>query len=82
MGARFAGNIRELCDIARPSVGVITHIGMAHAEHLGGRDGIARVKGELLEALPPDGLAVLNADVRRDTGPRRAHRRPGAARRP
>jgi UDP-N-acetylmuramoyl-tripeptide--D-alanyl-D-alanine ligase len=61
MGARFAGNIRELCDIARPSVGVITHVGMAHAEHLGGREGIARVKGELLEALPADGLAVLNA---------------------
>ncbi|HEY8216239.1 MAG TPA: UDP-N-acetylmuramoyl-tripeptide--D-alanyl-D-alanine ligase [Acidimicrobiia bacterium] len=61
MGARFAGNIRELCDIARPSVGVITHVGMAHAEHLGGREGIARVKGELLEALPATGLAVLNA---------------------
>jgi UDP-N-acetylmuramoyl-tripeptide--D-alanyl-D-alanine ligase len=61
MGARFAGNIRELCGIARPSVGVVTHVGMAHAEHLGGREGIARVKGELLEALPQDGLAVLNA---------------------
>jgi UDP-N-acetylmuramoyl-tripeptide--D-alanyl-D-alanine ligase len=60
MGARFAGNIKVLCDIARPSVGVITHVGMAHAEHLGGREGIARVKGELLEALPGDGLAVLN----------------------
>jgi UDP-N-acetylmuramoyl-tripeptide--D-alanyl-D-alanine ligase len=61
MGARLAGNIRELSDIARPSVGVVTHVGLAHAEHLGGREGIARVKGELLEALPPDGLAVLNA---------------------
>jgi len=62
MGARFAGNIRDLTAIARPSVGLVTHVGMAHAEHLGGRDGIARVKGELLEALPPDGLAVLNAE--------------------
>lgn len=62
MGARFAGNITELCEIALPSIGVITHIGLAHAEHLGGRGGIAHVKGELLEALPPDGLAVLNAD--------------------
>lgn len=61
MGARLAGNIKELCDMARPSVGVITHVGMAHAEHLGGREEIARVKGELLEALPADGLAVLNA---------------------
>lgn len=62
MGARFAGNITELCAIARPSIGVITHIGLAHAEHLGGRDGIAAVKGEILDALPTDGLAVLSAD--------------------
>jgi UDP-N-acetylmuramoyl-tripeptide--D-alanyl-D-alanine ligase len=62
MGARFAGNIRELCDIARPTVGVVTHIGLAHAEHLGGPAGIAAVKGELIDALPADGLAVLNAD--------------------
>ncbi|MBM3676146.1 MAG: UDP-N-acetylmuramoyl-tripeptide--D-alanyl-D-alanine ligase [Actinobacteria bacterium] len=62
MGARFAGNISELCEIASPSIGVITHIGLAHAEHLGGRGGIARVKGELLDALPAEGLAILNAD--------------------
>jgi UDP-N-acetylmuramoyl-tripeptide--D-alanyl-D-alanine ligase len=62
MDARFAGNITELCAIARPTIGVVTHIGMAHAEHLGGRDGITATKGELLDALPPDGLAVLNAD--------------------
>jgi UDP-N-acetylmuramoyl-tripeptide--D-alanyl-D-alanine ligase len=62
MGARFAGNITELCTIAEPQVGVITHVGMAHAGFLGGREGIARVKGELLEALDRDGLAVLDAD--------------------
>jgi UDP-N-acetylmuramoyl-tripeptide--D-alanyl-D-alanine ligase len=62
MGARFAGNIRDLCDIARPAIGVITNIGLAHAEHLGSRDAIAQVKGELLDALPDDGVAVLNAD--------------------
>lgn len=61
MGARFAGNIRDLATIARPRIGVVTHIGWAHAEHLEGREGIAAVKGELLEALPSDGLAVLNA---------------------
>jgi UDP-N-acetylmuramoyl-tripeptide--D-alanyl-D-alanine ligase len=61
MGARFAGNITELTDLARPSIGVVTHVGMAHAQHLGGRAGIARVKGELMDALPADGLAVLNA---------------------
>jgi UDP-N-acetylmuramoyl-tripeptide--D-alanyl-D-alanine ligase len=62
MGARFAGNITELSDLAKPQIGVVTHVGMAHAEHLGGREGIARVKGELLAALPSHGLAVLNAD--------------------
>ena len=61
MGARFEGNIADLAAIARPAVGVVTHVGMAHSEHLGGRTGIARVKGELLESLPGDGLAVLNA---------------------
>jgi UDP-N-acetylmuramoyl-tripeptide--D-alanyl-D-alanine ligase len=61
MGARFAGNITELCTIAEPQVGVITHVGMAHAGLLGGREGIARVKGELLEALDADGTAVLDA---------------------
>lgn len=62
MGARFAGNIRELCAIALPAIGVITNVGLAHAEHLGGPRGIAEVKGELLDALPAHGLAVLNAD--------------------
>ena len=61
MGARFAGNIAALCQIAQPSIGVITNIGLAHAEHLGGPDGVARVKGELLEALPVDGLAVVSS---------------------
>ena len=61
MGARFAGNIRDLATIARPQIGVVTHVGWAHAEHLQGRVGISAVKGELLEALPADGLAVLNA---------------------
>jgi UDP-N-acetylmuramoyl-tripeptide--D-alanyl-D-alanine ligase len=64
MGARFAGNITALTDIARPTIGVVTHIGLAHAGHLGGPEGIAAVKGELVEALPPDGLAILNADCR------------------
>jgi UDP-N-acetylmuramoyl-tripeptide--D-alanyl-D-alanine ligase len=64
MGARFAGNITALTDIARPIIGVVTHIGLAHAGPLGGPEGIAAVKGELLEALPPAGLAVLNADCR------------------
>jgi UDP-N-acetylmuramoyl-tripeptide--D-alanyl-D-alanine ligase len=62
MGARFAGNIADLCAIARPEVGVVTNIGVAHAEHLGGRRGVERVKGELLEALSANGVAVLGDD--------------------
>jgi UDP-N-acetylmuramoyl-tripeptide--D-alanyl-D-alanine ligase len=62
MGARFRGNIAELCEVARPTVGVVTHIGLAHAEHLGGPEGILATKAELVEALPATGLAVLNAD--------------------
>jgi UDP-N-acetylmuramoyl-tripeptide--D-alanyl-D-alanine ligase len=62
MGARAPGDIAALCAIARPNVGVITNIGMAHAGPLGGRDGVARVKGELLEALRAGDLAVLDAD--------------------
>ena len=63
LGARFAGNIAELCAITRPTVGVITNIGNAHAEHLGGLEGVAAVKGELLEALPATGLAVISTDA-------------------
>jgi UDP-N-acetylmuramoyl-tripeptide--D-alanyl-D-alanine ligase len=61
MGARAHGDIAALCAIARPTVGVITNIGLAHAGPLGGRAGVARVKGELLEALDDHGLAVLDA---------------------
>ena len=62
MGARFPGNIADLCAIAAPEVGLITNIGTAHAEHLGGPAGVLAVKSELLAALPERGLAVLPAD--------------------
>jgi UDP-N-acetylmuramoyl-tripeptide--D-alanyl-D-alanine ligase len=61
MGARFAGNIAELSALVDPEIGVITNLGVNHAEHLGGDEGVARVKGELLDALPAHGLAVLDA---------------------
>jgi UDP-N-acetylmuramoyl-tripeptide--D-alanyl-D-alanine ligase len=61
MGARSHGDIAALCAIARPTVGVITNIGLAHAGSLGGRAGVARAKGELLEALDAGDLAVLDA---------------------
>ena len=62
MGARFPGNIAELCAIVQPSIGIITNIGITHAEHLGGPEGVAAVKGELLDALPATGLAVLSIE--------------------
>ena len=62
LGERFPGDIAALCAIARPEIGVVTNVGLAHAEHLGGAAGAAEAMGELLAALPPGGLAVLNAD--------------------
>lgn len=62
MGERFAGDLAHLCAIARPEIGIVTHVGLAHAEHLGGRDGIVDVLAEMVVALPADGLAVLNSD--------------------
>lgn len=62
MGARGVGHIAELCVIGRPTVGVVTEVAMVHTELFGDLDTVARAKGELVESLPPDGLAVLNAD--------------------
>ena len=62
MGIRHPGDIKELCEIARPHIAVITGIGIAHLESMGSRDAIAREKGSLLDYLLPEGKAVLNAD--------------------
>jgi UDP-N-acetylmuramoyl-tripeptide--D-alanyl-D-alanine ligase len=62
MGARGIGHIRYLCEIARPQVGVVLNIGAAHIGEFGTVEGTARAKGELVEALPATGVAVLNAD--------------------
>ena len=61
MGMRGSGQIAYLCNIARPTVGVLTVIADNHLELLGSRDAIADAKGELLEALPKNGVAALNA---------------------
>ena len=62
MGARGRGHIAMLCDIASPTVGVVTAVELVHAEFMGGLDDIAITKGELIEHLPGSGVAVLNAD--------------------
>lgn len=62
MGMRGLGQIEELCTIARPNIGVITHIGYNHIELLGSQENIALAKTELIASLPKDGMAVLNGD--------------------
>lgn len=56
------GGIRRLCDIALPNIGIVTNIGDTHLEFLRDRDGVAREKSELLEAIADFGTAVLNYD--------------------
>jgi len=62
MGARGLGHIAYLCRIAPPRVGAVINVGTAHLGEFGSRETIAVAKGELVEALPADGTAVLNAD--------------------
>ena len=60
--ARGVGHIRYLTEIAPPRIGVVLNVGSAHLGEFGSRAVIAQSKGELVEALPADGVAVLNAD--------------------
>lgn len=62
MGARGIGHVRSLCQMVRPDVGVVVNVGTAHVGEFGSMDETARAKGELVEALPRSGTAVLNAD--------------------
>jgi UDP-N-acetylmuramoyl-tripeptide--D-alanyl-D-alanine ligase len=62
MGARGPGHVAALCDLARPEVGVVTRVAPVHIETFGTLELIAHSKGELVEALPAHGTAVLNAD--------------------
>ncbi len=62
MGMSAPGEIKTLCEIAQPSIGVITNIGEAHVEQLGSIEAIAKAKAELLDYLGSGGVAVLNGD--------------------
>ena len=62
MGAGQPGDIAYLAELACPSVALINNAGPAHLERMGSLDGVANTKGEMLDALPSDGTAVLNAD--------------------
>ncbi|MGW5848543.1 UDP-N-acetylmuramoyl-tripeptide--D-alanyl-D-alanine ligase [Streptomyces sp. NPDC055254] len=65
MGARGVGHIAYLTGLTPPRIGVVLNVGTAHIGEFGGREQIARAKGELVEALPAEaegGIAVLNAD--------------------
>ena len=62
MGARGVGHIRHLAGITPPAIGAVLNVGSAHVGEFGSVEAIARAKGELVEALGPDGWAVLNAD--------------------
>lgn len=65
MGMRGFGEISRLCTIARPHIGVVTAVAEAHTERVGGIEGVARAKTELVQALDASGMAILNADDER-----------------
>ena len=62
MGMRGFGEIARLCSIAQPNIGVVTAVAAAHTERVGGIEGVAKAKAEMVQALPSSGYAILNAD--------------------
>jgi UDP-N-acetylmuramoyl-tripeptide--D-alanyl-D-alanine ligase len=62
LGARGVGHITYLTEVAPPRIAAVLNVGVAHIGEFGSVDAIAQAKGELVEALPADGVAILNAD--------------------
>ncbi|MBT5831083.1 MAG: UDP-N-acetylmuramoyl-tripeptide--D-alanyl-D-alanine ligase [Candidatus Latescibacteria bacterium] len=62
MGISDFGEMQYLCDIAQPTIGIITNVGPTHLEFLGSVEGVAKAKGELLEYLDESSMTILNLD--------------------
>src|SRR3954464_5727992 len=62
LGARHVGDVRELCDVAKPRLAIVTNVGVAHLEIFGSWDAIVEASAEPVDALPDDGVAILSAD--------------------
>jgi len=62
MGAYKIGSIKRLCSFTPPTIGILTSIGVSHLERFGSRDNVLKGKRELIEALPSNGLAIINGD--------------------
>ena len=62
MGMNHLGEIRNLCAITHPHIGVVTNVALAHVGHVGSLEAIQQAKGELIESLDTSGIAIVNAD--------------------
>ncbi len=62
MGAKQRGDIKEICDLVHPSIGIVTAVGPMHLETFGSLENVQKTKFELIDALPSDGLAIINND--------------------
>lgn len=62
LGERRPGDLAYLCEIVTPAIGVVTNVGLSHAEHLGGPEGVLAVLGELVDHLDPSSTLILDAD--------------------
>ncbi len=62
MGAYYIGSIKKMCSLTPPQAAIITAIGIMHLERFGGQDSVYKAKSELAQALPEDGILVVNGD--------------------
>ena len=62
MGAKQSGDIKEICDLVCPTMGIVTSVGEMHLETFGSVENVARTKFELIDALPEGGVGVVNID--------------------